>query len=141
MAKSVERYFRLMAAGRRARPGRRLWCPAADLYQTRDGWIVKVDLAGVNAEDLEITIEGSTLRIAGCRRDTFYGEGIIYQQLEITYSRFEKTLRFPCSIEDAHLARDYRDGLLVLHLKSAGENCEEGQIEGQESEAGSWESE
>ena len=126
-----------MQLGRRVRPGARLWCPAADVYQTRDGWFVKVDLAGVNAEDLEITIAGSTLHISGCRRDTFYGEGVVYQQLEITYSRFEKTLRFPCSIEHAHLARDYRDGLLVLHLKSAVENCEDSQesgVKAQESE-------
>jgi HSP20 family protein len=117
MAKSVERYFRLLPAGRRVRTCGRLWYPAADVYQTQDGWIVKVDLAGVSLEDLEITVNGSTLHLAGCRRDTFYGEGITYQQLEITYSRFEKTLRFPSSIEDAHLMRDYRDGLLVLHLR------------------------
>ena len=117
MAKSVERYFRLLPAGRRVRTSGRLWYPAADVYQTSDGWIVKVDLAGVQLEDLEININGSTLHIAGCRRDTFYGEGITYHQLEITYSRFEKTLRFPSSIEDAHLMRDYRDGLLVLHLR------------------------
>lgn len=127
MAKLVDRYFRLLAVERRVRPGLRLWSPAADIYQTRDGWIVKVDLAGVRVEDLEIIIAGSTLSIAGCRRDTFYGEGVIYHQLEITYSRFERTLRFPCSIEDAHLARDYRDGLLVLHLRSDEENCEERQ--------------
>jgi HSP20 family protein len=128
MAESVERYFRLMPVGRRVQPGGRLWCPAADVYQTYDGWIVKVDLAGVNAEDVEITVAGSTLRIAGCRRDTVYGEGIICQQLEITYSRFEKTLRFPCSIEGAHLARDYTDGLLVLHLQRTREGQESGAV-------------
>ena len=102
----------------------RLWRPAADVYRTRDGWIVKVDLAGVSSEDLEIEIDGSTLRIAGCRRDTFYGEGVSYHQLEITYSRFEKTLQFPCSIEGATVMRDYRDGLLILHLRGEAE-CEE----------------
>ena len=123
MAESVERYFRLMPVGRKARPGRRLWCPAADVYQTRDGWIVKVDLAGVSADDVEITIHDKTLHLTGCRRDAFFGESVTYHQLEITYSRFEKTLQFPCRIEDAHLARDYRDGLLILHLQSGEENC------------------
>jgi HSP20 family protein len=137
MAKSLERYFRLIPVARRVQPGGRMWCPAADVYKTRDGWIVKVDLAGVNAQDVDIKVTGAVLHIAGCRRDTFYGEGIIYQQLEITYSRFEKTLRFPCSIEDVHLARDYRDGLLVLHLRRTERNCEERQ----ESEGGSQESE
>jgi HSP20 family protein len=127
MAESVDRYFRMVTAARKSRPSTRLWRPAADVYQTSDGWIVKVDLAGVSVDDLEITINDQTLRIAGCRRDTLYGEGVSYRQLEITYSRFEKTLHFPCSIADAHLARDYRDGLLILHLRSAQENCEEQQ--------------
>jgi HSP20 family protein len=118
MAESVERYFRMFGVGRRARPGGRVWRPDADVYQTSDGWIVKVDLAGVHSDDLEITISDRTLVIQGCRRDTSFGEGVTYRQLEITYSRFEKTLRFPCSIEGASLLRDYRDGLLILHLRS-----------------------
>ncbi|HEV2915242.1 MAG TPA: Hsp20/alpha crystallin family protein [Pyrinomonadaceae bacterium] len=124
MANSVERYFRLLHGERKMRPGTRTWCPAADIYRTRDGWLVKVDLAGVTPDDLEITLSGATLRLSGCRRDTFYGEGVTCQQLEITYSRFEKTLQFPCPIEGAHLMRDYRDGLLILHLRGE-ENCEE----------------
>jgi HSP20 family protein len=126
MAESVERYFRMMPVARRVRPGARVWRPDADIYRTSDGWIVKVDLAGVSADELEITIQERTLSISGCRRDTFFGKGIVYHQLEITYSRFQKTLRFPCSIEGASLLRDYRDGLLILHLKSE-EDCEEGQ--------------
>jgi HSP20 family protein len=124
MAESVERYFRLLHIGRRVRPGARVWRPDADIYRAADGWIVKVDLAGVNADDLEIIIHDRTLSISGCRRDTSFGEGIAYHQLEITYSRFEKTLQFPCSIAGASILRDYRDGLLILHLRGE-ENCEE----------------
>ena len=102
---------------RRNQFGTRAWCPAADVYQTKDGWIVKVDLAGVRVDDLEIKISGAEMHLAGCRRDTSFGEGIMYQQLEITYSTFEKTLHFPCSIEGATMLRDYRDGLLIVHLE------------------------
>lgn len=124
MAESVERYFRKMASRRRARLGDRTWSPAADVYRSHDGWIVKVDLAGVNLDDLEITLEGAKMHISGCRRDTSFTDCISYQQLEITYSTFEKTLSFPCSIEGATLLRDYRDGLLLLHLRGK-EECEE----------------
>jgi len=126
MAESVERYFKMISVARRSRPGARVWRPNADIYSTSDGWIVKVDLAGVTADDLEITIQGRTLSLSGCRRDTFFGQGVAYHQLEITYSRFEKTLVFPCSIEGASLLRDYRDGLLILHLRGEA-NCEEKQ--------------
>jgi len=117
---SLERYFRLIQGPRGKRPSGRLWCPAADVYRTQDGWIVKVDLAGIRSEDIEITIDGPLLRISGLRRDSTCGEGVSHYQLEITYSRFEKTIQFPRSIEHASIARDYHDGLLVLRLHEEG---------------------
>src|SRR5207244_1512735 len=123
---SFNRYFRLIHSERQRRPSGRLWCPAADVYSTRDGWIVKVDLAGIKPEDVEIGIDGTMLRISGSRRDGICGEGISHYQLEITYSRFEKMIQFPRSIEHASIERDYHDGLLILRLheeeaeKSAG---------------------
>ena len=114
---SFDRYFRGLSDDRQRRPSGRLWCPAADVYRAPDGWIVKVDLAGVRADDIEISIQGPLLRLSGLRRDSFCGEGISHYQLEITYSRFEKTIQFPRSIEHATVARDYRDGLLILCLR------------------------
>ena len=120
--KSLERYFRSIQGSRETRPSGRLWCPAADVYRTNDGWIVKVDLAGIRPEDIEITIDGRVLRISGSRRDGICGEGVSHYQLEITYSRFEKMIQFPRSIEHASLVRDYRDGLLILRLQEEAEN-------------------
>ena len=120
--KSLERYFRSIQGSRETRPSGRLWCPAADVYRTNDGWIVKVDLAGIRPADIEITIDGRVLRISGSRRDGICGEGVSHYQLEITYSRFEKMIQFPSSIEHASIARDYRDGLLILRLHEEAEN-------------------
>jgi len=114
---SLERYFRMIHDERHRRPSGRLWCPAADVYRTNDGWIVKVDLAGIRPGDIEITIDGPVLQISGLRRDATCGEGVSHYQLEITYSRFEKTIQFPRSIEHAEIDRDYRDGLLILRLR------------------------
>ena len=119
---SFERYFRSIGNSREKRPSGRLWCPAADVYRTSDGWIVKVDLAGIRPEDIEVTIDGRLLRISGSRRDAMCGEGVSHYQLEITYSRFEKMIQFPRSIEHASIARDYHDGLLILRLCEEAEN-------------------
>lgn len=124
--KSLERYFRLSQNSREKRPSGRLWCPAADVYRTDDGWIVKVDLAGIQPADIEVTIDGPVLRISGSRRDGTCGEGVSHYQLEITYSRFEKMIRFPRSIEHASIDRDYRDGLLILRLKEEQEESHKG---------------
>jgi HSP20 family protein len=93
------RQFSLLTVAHRVRPSGRLWNPAADVYRTGDGWMVKLDVAGICAEELEIDLDQENLRVRGCRRDTVYREGFSYQQMEISYSRFEKTIQFPCSIE------------------------------------------
>ena len=119
MAKSVNRYFSLLGQHRSVSASGRLWNPAADVYRTVDGWIVKVDLAGVAESDLEIVIDENTLRISGVRRDTFCeAEDVFCQQMEITYSRFEKIISFPNPMNRATLLRDYRDGLLILQLQT-----------------------
>jgi HSP20 family protein len=116
--RNPDRDFSLTQTDRRVRPSGRLWNPSADVYRSAEGWIVKVDLAGVCSDDLEIELSGSFLRIRGCRRDTHYREGFIYHQMEITYSRFEKTIQFPVRIEGASVARDYNDGFLIIKLRS-----------------------
>lgn len=120
---SLDRYFRMIHDDRHRRPSGRLWCPAADVYRSKDGWIVKVDLAGVKPGDVEVIVDGDLLRISGSRRDGTCGEGISHYQLEITYSRFEKMIRFPRSIAHASIDRDYRDGLLILQLHEVSEQA------------------
>ncbi len=117
MAESINRYFHFLSSTNGARPSAKLWYPSADVYQSAEGWIVKIELAGVSAEDLEIDIQGNVLYISGTRRDKTCSHGVSHHQLEITYSRFEKTLEFPASIEGAKLEHNYTDGLLLIYLK------------------------
>ena len=122
MAESIERYMRLMPKANSVRCTTRLWYPPADVYRVRDGWVVKVELAGISLDEIEVVIEGSTLRINGSRRDSHHTETISFHQLEITYSRFEKTIRFPCPLAGESVETLYQDGLLILRLRSA-EDC------------------
>jgi len=103
----------------------RVWYPPADVYRTRDGgWVVKVELAGVRPDEIEIAAEGDVLRVAGSRRDSTCTESVLCHQLEIVYSRFEKSIRFPCSVEGAEVETLYEDGLLIIRLRvPGGEAC------------------
>lgn len=119
MARAFNRHFQFLGSSKRARLSGPLWLPAADIYSTPDGWVVKVELAGVAAEDVEIEVQGNVLYIAGCRRDRSCAAGISYHQMEITYSRFEKTLEFPVSIEGVQLDHMFENGLLIIRLKKS----------------------
>ena len=115
--RNEDRDFSLLRRAQRVVPSGRLWNPAADVYRSNDGWVVKIDLAGVCSDELEIEILDSTLRIRGCRKDTVIRDGYVCQQMEITYSRFEKTIQFPAPIEGASIKHDYRDGFLIINLQ------------------------
>ena len=68
------------------------------------------------AEDVEIDVQGNVLYIAGSRKDRSCAVGFSYQQMEITYSSFEKTLRFPASIDGAKVEHNFDNGLLIIML-------------------------
>ena len=59
--------FSLISKDRRVRPSGRLWNPSADVYRAPDGWIVKLDLAGICSDDLDIELRDNMLTIHGCR--------------------------------------------------------------------------
>jgi len=68
-------------------------------------------------DELEVEISDSILSIRGCRKDTHIREGFTYQQMEITYSRFEKSIQFPAPLEGASIRQDYSDGFLIIHVR------------------------
>ena len=71
--------------------------------------------------DIEIEIQGNVLSIVGTRRVKSCAAGVSYHQMEITYSRFEKILKFPSSIEGASIEHNFDNGLLIINLWKADE--------------------
>jgi HSP20 family protein len=96
------------------------WRPAADIYRTQTGWLVKYDLAGVTSNDIEITISGSTVTLHGCRRDWRLEDGCRHYSMEIPYSAFERSIDLACELERARLKIQWRDGILLLRLLCEG---------------------
>jgi HSP20 family molecular chaperone IbpA len=90
------------------------FAPRADVYRTPVGWVVKFDLAGVSPEDVKIETRGSFIRVSGVRRDRFIQRGYRHHSMEISYSRFERTLQLPCVCEGASVTTEYVDGLLIV---------------------------
>jgi HSP20 family protein len=97
------------------------WQPCADIYRTRDGWLVKFDLAGVDTGDVAVTLRGRRLTISGVRRDSFFEEGSSHYSMEISYNRFERSLMLPANLESARVTIQAREGLLLVRMVTEGE--------------------
>lgn len=98
------------------------WHPAVDVYRTSEGWLLKFDLAGVRTEDVQVRLSKSTVTVSGVRRDCMREDGCSHYLMEISYSRFERTIELP---DDLHLAKvrmDYRDGILFVRISLKEEN-------------------
>jgi len=96
------------------------WEPSADVYRTRDGWLLKFDLAGVRPEDVTVSISGRRVKVSGIRRDTVVEEGCSYYAMEISYNRFERSLEMPVNLANAQVTMEARDGLLLVRMITEG---------------------
>lgn len=100
-------------------PARELeWQPAVDVYRTSWGWMLKLDLAGVRMEDIHVHVSKRSVSVSGLRRDCTLEEGCRHYSMEITYSRFQRTVELPDDLHKADIRMDYRDGILYVRIRS-----------------------
>src|SRR5437868_74093 len=118
MAKDLIRLMQALFVPAAERVREVCWRPAADIHRTRGGWLVKLDLAGVHPDDVSVTARGQQLTVRGVRKDWCLGEGCSCYVMEIAYSQFERTLTIPCDLEQASVAADYREGMLLIHIQT-----------------------
>lgn len=100
------------------------WQPNTDVYRTEAGWLVKFELAGVRAEDIDLQVLGGRMTLRGVRRDGVLesaqqqGErSPVHYRMEIAYSRFERSVDLPCDLKGATIRTEFRDGLLLVRVE------------------------
>jgi HSP20 family protein len=97
------------------------WKPSIDVYSTPRGWLIKIDLAGVRRQDLEILISEGRLVVRGTRRDTCLEEGCRSHVMEISYSAFERVVELPCR-ETSAIDLQYDEGMLLVRILSEAQD-------------------
>ncbi|HVU26754.1 MAG TPA: Hsp20/alpha crystallin family protein [Verrucomicrobiae bacterium] len=92
------------------------WVPNTDVYSTDTGLVVKVELPGMKSEDLEITVEGNRLRIAGNRPDCCRSPQCSFLVMEISYGPFESVLELPPGFDLSQAKAIYVNGFLRIDV-------------------------
>jgi HSP20 family protein len=100
----------------------KFWQPRVDVHETSDSVIVKMEIAGVKLEKLNVTLSSDdrVLTVTGERNeeDEERARRIRCYQLEIYFGAFERQIVLPVEarIDREKITANYRDGILVVEL-------------------------
>ena len=94
------------------------WTPNTDVYETPQHLIVKMELAGIRKDDLEITLHDRLLAVRGYRKDTCpHRRGrCSFRQMEIDYGYFERRIIVPALVDAASAQAHFHNGILHIEL-------------------------
>jgi HSP20 family protein len=119
-------HFHKKAAGlddiSRASHGAPPWSPNTDIFEGPEGLIVRVELAGVPADAVELLIDENLLVIRGVRRDPHRAEtasGFRFRQMEMDFGPFERILQLPFAVDGSAASASMQNGILSIRLPRA----------------------
>ena len=92
------------------------WTPASDIYETDSGYLIAIDLPGIDREALEIDIDDNRLWLKARARLQSRRQ----HRNERPRGKFLRTYSVPASVDQAKIAAEYKDG--VLQIQSAEAN-------------------
>ena len=96
--------------------------PALDVHESEDGYTIHVELPGVNADEVELTLEENVLTITGER--AFYDEleADDFRRVERSFGRFHRAVRLPDRVAGDQVTARYANGLLLIWVPKAEES-------------------
>jgi HSP20 family protein len=94
--------------------------PAVDVFYADEPprAVVHAELAGIDAGDLGLEIQGRALTLTGHRREAD-AEARVYQQLEIEHGPFRRTIELGAEVIAEQARATYQDGILRVELPLA----------------------
>lgn len=97
------------------------WSPTADFYETDEEFVLEMELAGFDRDELAITVENGMLNIEGNRAVAESDENVRYLVRERTPARFSRSFSLPRSVNAEAVDAKLDDGILRVHLPKVAE--------------------
>lgn len=88
--------------------------PSFDVKESPDAYQFRADLPGILEADLEISLEGSRLTVAGKRDEEILKDGERIHLAERSHGRFSRTFTLPEDVEGEKVVAELRNGVLTL---------------------------
>ena len=92
------------------------WQPAVDIKEEENRFLIRADVPGVAAADLEITMDDGALTIHGHRETTTEEEREGWHRTERLSGRFYRRFSLPEAADAESIEADYKDGVLEISI-------------------------
>ena len=95
--------------------------PAAELTETDDALLLKLEVPGMEAKDLDIQVMADRVAITGERKSETKSESNGNTRTEFRYGKFSRVIPLPARIQNTNVTAEYKNGILNLTLPKSEE--------------------
>jgi len=95
------------------------WAPSLDLSETKDAFVVKAEVPGMDQGDIQVLLQENLLTIKGEKRQEKMDKDERYHRVERTYGAFTRMLRLPVAVDGSKVDAKFKNGLLTVTLPKA----------------------
>jgi len=92
------------------------WMPRIDVFDGEDSLKVRTEVAGIDPESIEVTVEAGTLTIKGGRNFESEESKTNYHRKEIFEGSFERTVLLPEGIDAESVTASSKNGILEISI-------------------------
>ena len=90
--------------------------PAAEMEETDNEIVVKLEIPGMEASDLDIQVTETSITIGGERKEETKIEEKAMVRSEFSYGKFERIIPLSAHIQNDKVKAEYKNGILILTL-------------------------
>lgn len=95
--------------------------PPVDVYEDEHNVVLKLEVPGVNEQDLDIQLENNTLTVKGERKFEKEEKEENFHRIERRYGSFVRTFRLPNIVDSEKVEAHYDKGVLRISVAKKAE--------------------
>lgn len=103
-------------AGTVARRSTGTWRPPIDVYEESDRLVIVAEIAGMEREEIEISLDGDIVWIRGNRPHPAGGEQRSFHEARIPFGIFAAEVQVPYAVDSERASATYENGFLTIEL-------------------------
>jgi HSP20 family protein len=92
------------------------WAPRLDFSETKDAFLVKVELPGMEQKDVAVSLQNQVLTIKGEKHQEREEKDQKRHRIERSWGEFARTIALPEAVEGDKVTATYKDGVLTVTL-------------------------